>query len=108
MDAEYSRGQRLYVETNTHNLEGIFYSMDTGHDVITLTDVVLHPSEEKKEGFCHFHRGEVMYGKFYVNIYSYICEVPDFPLAVMVRILRHLQYTVKYFNSECMGPKIRL
>jgi len=49
------------------------------------------------------HRSEVINGKFYVNIY--ICEVPDFPLAVMVRILRHLQYAVKYFNSECLGPK---
>ena len=38
-----------------------------------------------------------------------MCEVPDFPLAVMLRILRHWQYTVKPFKFGVLGiKKIRL
>jgi hypothetical protein len=92
MDAEYSRGQRLFVETNSGNLEGVFYYMDAGHNRLTLTQVVLHQSGKKQEGFRHYYRNEVINGKF-----IYVCEVCDFPMAVMLWILRHLQYTVKPF-----------
>ena len=95
MDAEYSKGQRLFVETSTGNLEGVFYFMDRGHNRLTLTEVVRQPLGEKMEGFRHYYRNEVISGKCYVNIY--MCEVSDFPLAVMLRILRHLQYPVKPF-----------
>ena len=60
MDREYVKGQRLYVETNDSNLEGLFYCMD--HDVMTLTDVILHPSGEKI-GFTRLNKNEVIYGK---------------------------------------------
>jgi hypothetical protein len=62
MDAGYRKGQRLYVETNTENLEGLFHSMD--HNVMTLTDVVLHPSEKEIKGFSNFYKSEIIYGKF--------------------------------------------
>jgi len=52
MDAEYSKGQRLFVVTNGI-LEGIFYSMDRRHNRLTLTEVVLNPSGKKMYGFSH-------------------------------------------------------
>ena len=60
MDAEYSKGQRLFVETNLGTLEGVFYSMDPGHNRLTMTEVVLHPSGKKREGFSHYYKGEVI------------------------------------------------
>jgi len=60
MDAEYSKGQRLFVETNVGTLEGVFYSMDPGHNRLTLTEVVLHPSGKKMEGFSHYYKNEVI------------------------------------------------
>jgi exonuclease 3'-5' domain-containing protein 1 len=60
MDAEYSKGQRLFVETKVGTLEGVFYSMDRGHNRLTLTEVVLHPSGKKMEGFSHYYRSEVI------------------------------------------------
>jgi hypothetical protein len=59
MDAEYSKGQRLFVETNIGTLEGVFYSMDPGHNRLTLTEV-LHSSGKKVEGFSHYYRSEVI------------------------------------------------
>jgi hypothetical protein len=64
MDAKYSKGQRLFVETIFGNLEGVFYSMDQGHNRLTLTEVVLRSSGEKREGFTHYYRNEVISGKF--------------------------------------------
>jgi len=60
MDAEYSKGQRLFVVTNVETLEGVFYSMDPGHNRLTLTEVVLHPSGKKMEGFSHYYKSEVI------------------------------------------------
>jgi len=60
MDAEYSKGQRLFVVTNVGNLEGIFYSMDRRHNRLTLTEVVLHPSGKKMDGFSHYYKSEVI------------------------------------------------
>jgi exonuclease 3'-5' domain-containing protein 1 len=60
MDAEYSKGQRLFVETNVGTLEGVFYSMDPGHNRLTLNEVVLHPSGKKMEGFSHYYKSEVI------------------------------------------------
>jgi exonuclease 3'-5' domain-containing protein 1 len=60
MDEEYTKGQRLFVETNIGTLEGIFYSMDPGHNRLTLTEVVLHPSGKKMEGFSHYYKSEVI------------------------------------------------
>jgi hypothetical protein len=60
MDAEYSKGQRLFVVTQVGTLEGVFYSLDPGHNRLTLTDVVLHPSGKKMEGFSHYYRSEVI------------------------------------------------
>jgi exonuclease 3'-5' domain-containing protein 1 len=60
MDAEYSKGQRLVVVTKVGTLEGVFYSMDRGHNRLTLTEVVLHPSGKKMEGFSHYYRSEVI------------------------------------------------
>jgi exonuclease 3'-5' domain-containing protein 1 len=60
MDAEYSKGQRLIVETNGGTLEGVFYSMDAGRNRLTLTEVVLHPSGMKVEGFSHYYKSEVI------------------------------------------------
>jgi len=59
MDAEYSKGQRLFVVTQVGALEGVFYSLDPGHNRLTLTDV-LHPSGKKMEGFSHYYRSEVI------------------------------------------------
>jgi hypothetical protein len=95
MDAKYVKGQRLYVETNNENLEGLFYSMDPAHNRLTLTEIVLHPSGKKIDGFRHYYKNEVIYSKFICQ--QYMCEVPLFPLTVMLMILRHLQYTVKPF-----------
>jgi hypothetical protein len=64
MDAEFRKGQRLFVETKVGNLEGVFYSMDPGHNRLTLTEVVLQPSGEKMEGFSHYYKNEVISGKF--------------------------------------------
>ena len=64
MDAEYVKGQCLCVETKNKNLEGLFYSMDPDHNMLTLTDVVLHPSGKKREGFSHYYKNEINYGKF--------------------------------------------
>jgi len=69
MDAEYVKGQRLYVETNNGTLEGLFYSVDPDHNRLTLTEVVLHPSGEKIDGFSHYYKNEVIYSKF---IYKHI------------------------------------
>jgi len=60
MDAEYSKGQRLLVVTQDGTFEGVFYFMDRGHNRLTLTDVVLHPSGKKMEGFSHYYRNEVI------------------------------------------------
>lgn len=60
MDAEYSKGQRLFVVTRVGTLEGVFYSSDPGHNRLTLTDVVLHPSVKKMEDFRHYYRNEVI------------------------------------------------
>jgi exonuclease 3'-5' domain-containing protein 1 len=60
MDAEYSKGQRLFVETKDGTLEGVFYFMDAGHNRLTLTEVVLHPSGKKMEGFSHYYKSEVI------------------------------------------------
>jgi len=70
MDAEYSKGQRLFVETTFGNFEGIFYSMDRGHNRLTLTEIVLQPSGEKMEGFRHFYRNQVISGKFCLSTYT--------------------------------------
>jgi len=43
MDAEYTKGQRLFVVTQDGTLEGVFCSLDPGHNRLTLTKVVLHP-----------------------------------------------------------------
>jgi exonuclease 3'-5' domain-containing protein 1 len=59
MDAEYSKGQRLFVQTDDGTLEGVFYSMDPSHNRLTLTEVVLHPSGKKMEGFSHYYKSEV-------------------------------------------------
>jgi hypothetical protein len=64
MDAKYTKGQRLFVETKVGNLEGVFYSMDPGHNRLTLTEVVLQPSGEKMEGWAHYYRNEIISGKF--------------------------------------------
>jgi hypothetical protein len=64
MDAEYRKGQRLFVETKVGNLEGVFCSMDPGHNRLTLTEVVLQPSGDKVEGFSHYYKNEVISGKF--------------------------------------------
>jgi hypothetical protein len=64
VDAKYSKGQRLFVETKVGNLEGVFYSMNPGQNRLTLTEVVLQPSGEKREGFTHYYRNEVISGKF--------------------------------------------
>jgi hypothetical protein len=64
MDAEYRKGQRLLVETTVGVLEGVFYSMDPGHNRLTLTEVVLPPSDKKIEGFSHYYKNEVISGKF--------------------------------------------
>ena len=60
MDAEYSKGQRLFVVTQVGTLEGVFYSLDPGHNRLTLTEVVLHPSAKKIEGFSHYYGNEVI------------------------------------------------
>jgi len=60
MDAEYTKGQRLFVVTQDGTLEGVFYSLDPGHNRLTLTEVVLHPSGKKMEGFSHYYRSEVI------------------------------------------------
>ena len=54
------RGQRLCVKTNRRNFEGIFYSMDAFHTVMTMTDVVLQPSGEKIEGFCSVYKSDII------------------------------------------------
>ena len=64
MDAEYRKGQRLFVETKVGNLEGVFYSMDPRHNRLTLTEVVLQPSGEKMEDFRHYYKNEVISSKF--------------------------------------------
>jgi len=64
MDAKYSKGQRLFVETNFGNLEGVFYSLNPRQNRLTLTEVVLQPSGAKREGFTHCYRDEVISGKF--------------------------------------------
>jgi hypothetical protein len=64
MDAEYVKGQRVYVQTKYENLEGTFYSMDPGHNRLTLTEVVLHPSGEKIKGFSHYYKNDINCGKF--------------------------------------------
>jgi hypothetical protein len=63
MDAEYRKGQRLFVKTKVGNLEGVFYSMNPSHNRLTLTEVVLQPSGEKMEGFSHYYKNEVISGK---------------------------------------------
>jgi len=70
MDAEYSKGQRLFVETKVGNLEGVFYSMDAGHNRLTLTEVVLQPSGKKMKGIRHYYRNEVISGKFCMSTYT--------------------------------------
>ena len=60
MNAEYSKGQRLFVVTNVGTLEGVFYSMDQCHNRLTLTEVVLHPSGKKMDGFSHYYKSEVI------------------------------------------------
>jgi hypothetical protein len=64
MDAEYSKGQRLFVETTVGTVEGVFCSMDSGHNRLTLTKVVLHPSGKTIQGRYHYYRNEVISGKF--------------------------------------------
>jgi len=64
MAAKYSKGQRLFVETNFGNLEGVFHSMNPHLNRLTLTEVVLQPSGKKREGFTHCYRKEVFGGKF--------------------------------------------
>jgi hypothetical protein len=71
MDAEYSKGQRLLVETTVGTVEGVFYCMDPGHNRLTLTKVVLQPSGKKIEGFYHYYRNEVVSGKF-ISQYVYV------------------------------------
>jgi len=70
MDAEYSRGQRLFVETTFGNLEGIFHYMDRSHNRLTLIKSVNHKSGEKMEGFLHCYRNEVISGKFCMSTYT--------------------------------------
>jgi hypothetical protein len=70
MDAEYGRGQRLFVETKFGNLEGVFYSKNAGQNRLTLTEVVLQASGEKMEGFRHYYKNEVISGKFCMSTYT--------------------------------------
>jgi hypothetical protein len=67
MDGEYRKGQRLFVETRVGNLEGVFYTIDPGHNRLTLTEVVLQPSGKKMEGLIHYYKNEIISGK-------YICQ----------------------------------
>lgn len=60
MDAEYEKGERLLVETIFGTLDGIFHSMGSGHNRLTLTEVVLHTSGRKMEGFSHYYKNEVI------------------------------------------------
>lgn len=67
------QGSEVIHWTITGNLEGLFFSMDTIYDVMSLSDVVLHPSGEKRQGFCHLHRNDVIYGKFicqHIHVWS--------------------------------------
>ena len=81
MDAEYSKGHRLFVVTQDGTLEGVFYSLDPGHNTLTLTEVVLHPSGKKLEGFSHYYRSEV------IIIHIYGIQVHMQELAQKVRLL---------------------
>jgi hypothetical protein len=46
--------------TQVGPLEGVFYSLDPGRNRLALTEVVLHPSGKKMEGFSHYYRSEVI------------------------------------------------
>jgi hypothetical protein len=50
----------VVVVTQVWTLEGVFYSLDPGHNKLTLTEVVLHPSAKKIKGFSHYYRSEVI------------------------------------------------
>lgn len=60
MDQDYTKGQRLFVETAVGTVEGVFHSMDPGRNKLTLNKVVLHPSGKKIEGLYHYYRNEVI------------------------------------------------
>jgi hypothetical protein len=63
MDQDYTKGQRLFVETGVGMVEGVFHSMDPGHNRLTLNKVILHPSGKKIDGLYHYYRNEVISGK---------------------------------------------
>ncbi|XP_069678987.1 piRNA biogenesis protein EXD1 [Periplaneta americana] len=60
MDEDYCKGQRLFLETLDGTVEGVFHSMDPGHNKMTLKQVILHPSGEKIDGLYHYYRNEVL------------------------------------------------
>ncbi|KAJ4450715.1 hypothetical protein ANN_02145 [Periplaneta americana] len=62
MDEDYCKGQRLFLETLDGTVEGVFHSMDPGHNKMTLKQVILHPSGEKIDGLYHYYRNEVLCG----------------------------------------------
>lgn len=63
MDEDYSKGQRLFIETVTGTVEGVFHSKDPGHNKLTLNKVILHPSGRKIQGLYHYYRNEIISGK---------------------------------------------
>jgi hypothetical protein len=63
MDQDYTKGHRLFVETTVATVEGVFHSMDPGHNKLTLNKVILHPSGKKMEGLYHYYRNEVISGE---------------------------------------------
>ncbi|KDR13862.1 piRNA biogenesis protein EXD1 [Zootermopsis nevadensis] len=60
MDEDYSKGQRLFIETVTGTVEGVFHSKDPGHNKLTLNKVILHPSGRKIQGLYHYYRNEII------------------------------------------------
>jgi hypothetical protein len=67
MDEDYNKGQRLFIETASGTVEGVFHSMDPGHNKLTLNKVVLHPSGREVQGLYHYYRNEVISGKLCVR-----------------------------------------
>ncbi|KAJ9594934.1 hypothetical protein L9F63_013750 [Diploptera punctata] len=60
MDENYTKDQRLFLETLDGSVEGTFHSIDPGHNKITLKKLVIHPSGRRLDGMYHYYRNEVL------------------------------------------------
>lgn len=74
MDGNYTKGQRLFLETLDGTVEGSFYSIDPGHNKLTLNKLMLHPSGRQVDGMNHYYRNEIINSEYIMVFTVLLCH----------------------------------